>query len=117
MPVIALVILGVINKGPQPLQLIAEKFSQRSPISLDPLSTDSVTVVTLPLVNESNHLFQRIEQTLKNERRFAANAANELCTLLAALKTRTQVSQLNATAEMLPAIRRYSMALTLTSRS
>jgi two-component system, OmpR family, sensor histidine kinase QseC len=104
MPVIALVILGVINKGLQPLQLITQKVSQRSPLSLEPLSNASVPVEILPLVNELNHLFQRIEQTLENERRFTANAAHELRTPLAALKTHTQVLQLNATAGMRPAI-------------
>jgi two-component system sensor histidine kinase QseC len=48
------------------------------------------------MVDALNGLFQRVYRTLENERRFTANAAHELRTPLAALKTQAQAAQLNA---------------------
>ena len=100
LPVIALLLFYIISKGLKPLLAVAEKVSRRSPLSLEPISRDATPVEVLPLVDEINHLFKRIEQALENERRFTANAAHELRTPLAAIKTRVQVLQLSASPEL-----------------
>jgi len=99
LPIIALLIMGAINKGLKPLKAITERVSKRSPTSLAPFQINNVPSEVLPLVDELNHLFQRIDQALDNERRFTANAAHELRTPLASLKTNIQVLQLSATEE------------------
>jgi two-component system sensor histidine kinase QseC len=50
-----------------------------------------------PIVDSLNRLFERVQKALENERRFTANAAHELRTPLAALKTQAQVKQLDDT--------------------
>lgn len=100
LPIIAFILIGVVNKGLKPLQIVAKKVSTRSHLSLEPLSIEATPVEILPLVDEINHLFNRIEKALENERRFTANAAHELRTPLAAIKTQVQVLQLNATPEL-----------------
>ncbi len=106
LPFIALIILVVINQGLKPLQSVAQKVSKRSPSSLDGLSLDAVPVEVLPIVKELNHLFERIRQALDNERRFTSNAAHELRTPLAVLKTHVQVLQMKANEELQPTISR-----------
>jgi two-component system, OmpR family, sensor histidine kinase QseC len=104
LPLIALILIGVINKGLKPLQIVAKRVSTRSHLSLEPLSIEATPVEILPLVDEINHLFNRIEKALENERRFTANAAHELRTPLAAIKTQVQVLQMNSTPELEPGI-------------
>lgn len=106
LPFIALIILVVINQGLKPLQSVAEKVSKRSPSSLDGLRLDAVPVEVLPIVKELNQLFERIRQALDNERRFTSNAAHELRTPLAVLKTHVQVLQMKANDELQPTISR-----------
>lgn len=106
LPVILLLLFGLITKGLRPLQVVAEKVATRSHLSLEPLSTAATPVEIRPLVDEINRLFTRIERALENERRFTANAAHELRTPLAAIKTQVQVLQMDAGAELEPAISR-----------
>jgi two-component system sensor histidine kinase QseC len=51
------------------------------------------------MVESLNRLFSRVQSALDNERQFTANAAHELRTPLAALKTITQAKQLSDTSE------------------
>jgi two-component system sensor histidine kinase QseC len=50
-------------------------------------------VEVAPLVNSLNALFGRVSRLIENERRFTADAAHELRTPLAALKTQAQVAR------------------------
>jgi len=50
----------------------------------------------LPLVENLNRLFGRVARLLDNERRFTADAAHELRTPLAGLKTQAQVARASA---------------------
>jgi two-component system sensor histidine kinase QseC len=74
---------------------VAESVGRRAPGSLKPISTDTVPGEVVPMVEALNGLFQRVHHALENERRFTANAAHELRTPLAALKTQAQAAQLN----------------------
>lgn len=65
----------------------------RDPTNLAALETSDVPVEILPLVGSLNTLLVRLEQALTNERRFTADAAHELRTPLAALKTQAQVAR------------------------
>ncbi len=104
LPLILLLLIGIIKKGLGPLKKVAEKVAARSHLSLEPLSTEATPLEVVPLVDEINDLFIRIEQAMENERRFTANAAHELRTPLAAIKTQVQVLQLDAGKELEPYI-------------
>jgi two-component system sensor histidine kinase QseC len=95
LPVLGLIIYGLVGSGLRPLRRVAETVEQRDPGSLQPISTDAVPGEVVPMVEALNGLFQRVHHALENERRFTANAAHELRTPLAALKTQAQAAQLN----------------------
>jgi two-component system sensor histidine kinase QseC len=94
MPMIGLIIWIVVGSGLKPLQSIADKVKNRDPKSLESISTHSVPREVVPMVTSLNNLFYRVQRVLENERRFTADAAHELRTPIAALKTLTQAKSL-----------------------
>ncbi len=95
LPILGLIIWATIGKGLRPLEQVAETVEQRAPGSLQPIPTDNVPGEVIPIVDSLNRLFLRVQKAMENERRFTANAAHELRTPLAALKTQAQVKQLD----------------------
>jgi len=82
-----------------PLSHVSRELQERRPDNLAPLSTGGVPLEVAPLVASLNALFARVVRLIENERRFTADAAHELRTPLAALKTQAQVA-LDATADV-----------------
>lgn len=95
LPILGFIIWASVGKGLRPLEQVADTVEQRDSGSLQPISTDSVPGEVVPIVDSLNGLFLRVRRALENERRFTANAAHELRTPLAALKTQAQVRQLD----------------------
>ncbi len=91
-PLIALLTWLSVGASLRPLKRVAAAVSRRSPESLAPLDTLQVPEEALPMVDAMNGLFQRLEEAFERERRFTADAAHELRTPLAALKTQLQVA-------------------------
>lgn len=77
--------LGTLNK-------IVYEVSHREPEELESVEISSVPQEIKPLVGELNQLLYRLKQGFEREKRFAADAAHELRTPLAALKTQAQVA-------------------------
>lgn len=94
-PLSGLLIWIVIGKGLQSLHRVAREVAHRAPSFLDPVGIHPVPTEVKPLVEELNKLFLRLKMAFEREQRFAADAAHELRTPLAALKTQAQVA-LNA---------------------
>jgi len=94
LPLFALVIWLTVGSGLRPLKQVAKKVERRDPNSLVPISPEGVPHEVVPMVESLNRLFARVQSALENERRFTADAAHELRTPLAALKTLAQAKQL-----------------------
>jgi two-component system sensor histidine kinase QseC len=94
LPLLGLLIWIIVGRGLRPLVRVAGIVRQRNPGSLEPLPAERVPTEIMPMVDSLNHLFERVHRALENERRFTANAAHELRTPLAALKTHAQAMQL-----------------------
>jgi len=90
---VALLYFGV-SRGLKPVQALARQIGQRKPALLDPVDTAGVPAELQGVVGALNQLLQRLGSALEGEQRFTANAAHELLTPLAAIKTEVQLCQL-----------------------
>ena len=92
-PLLAILIWFSVRWGLAPLQTVAENVERRSASNLEPLNPQEAPSEIRPLLDALNRLFARIGALLERERRFTADAAHELRTPLAAIKTHAQVAQ------------------------
>ena len=91
-PGLGVLIWLAVSAGLTPLSRFANEVKQRQPDKLDPLELSDTPREVLPLQNALNSLFKRLQDSLEYERRFTADAAHELRTPLAAIKTQAQVA-------------------------
>lgn len=92
LPILALLIWFGVSAGLRPLQQLKQEVQQRAANRLEPLAMRGVPEEVTPLAQALNNLFLRLQQAFESERRFTADAAHELRTPLAALKTQAQVA-------------------------
>lgn len=92
LPVLAILIWFAVNAGLLPLSAVARQVQRRAPDNLTPLGEREVPQEVSPLVQALNTLFARLRASFEQERRFTADAAHELRTPLAAVKTQAQVA-------------------------
>jgi two-component system sensor histidine kinase QseC len=93
LPVLGLLIWFGVARGLRPLTTLGHQVEQRHSDNLAPLEAAAVPDEVAPLVAGLNRLFARVSASLDNERRFTADAAHELRTPLAAIKTQAQVAR------------------------
>jgi signal transduction histidine kinase len=93
LPLMAAGIWWAVNRVFRALQESANQVSQRTPSDLQEVSLDGAPNEVHPLLHAINRLFERVSSTLEHEQRFTADAAHELRTPLAAIKTNLQVIQ------------------------
>ncbi|MHA7841423.1 MAG: ATP-binding protein [Gammaproteobacteria bacterium] len=91
-PLLALLVWIVLGKGLSSLKRIAKEVSDRDRDYLEPVDIAKVPEEIKGLVDELNKLLIRLQEALDREKRFAGDAAHELKTPLAALKTQAQVA-------------------------
>ena len=91
-PFLGLLIWIIVGHGLNSLNKVAYEVSNREPGYLEPVDPESVPREIKPIVEELNELFRRLNDALEREKRFAADAAHELRTPLAALKAHAQVA-------------------------
>jgi two-component system sensor histidine kinase TctE len=78
-----------LDRGLAPLLRLRDAVLGRRPDDLEPFPANSVQGEIRPLVLALNDFMHRLEQKIARERRFLANAAHQLRTPLAVLKTQT----------------------------
>lgn len=91
MPVILLLIWWATGKSLQPLTQLSRAVDSRSFDDLSEIRVQSTPSEVIPLTQAMNRLLQRMGESFRREREFTDNAAHELRTPLAAMKTQTQV--------------------------
>ncbi|NYT76462.1 sensor histidine kinase N-terminal domain-containing protein [Alcaligenaceae bacterium] len=91
-PALGILIWLSVGAGLAPLSRFAREVKQREPDRLEPLDLTDTPREVLPLQDALNALFTRLRSSLEFERRFTADAAHELRTPLAAIKTQAQVA-------------------------
>lgn len=92
LPILAFMIWIGIGRGLAPLFKVTREVSLRAPDFLEPIVIGHIPTEIRPLAQALNELLSRLKEALEKERRFTDDAAHELRTPLAALKTQAQVA-------------------------
>ena len=92
LPVLALMIWFGVSYAMRPLNRVTRAVAARKLDNLEPINNRRIPEETKPLVDALNDLFTRLKTALDDILHFTADAAHELRTPLAALKTHAQVA-------------------------
>ncbi|MCK6424539.1 MAG: ATP-binding protein [Burkholderiaceae bacterium] len=109
LPLLALAVWFAIHRGVAPLRQIGDFLARRRPQTLYPIAMRNPPREMRPMLDALNDLFARIAELMESERRFTADAAHELRTPIAAIRTQAQV----ALGEADPGRRRHALLATL----
>jgi two-component system, OmpR family, sensor histidine kinase QseC len=109
LPLLALAAWWAVQSGTAPLRRLGQQLAQRQPQALQPVDLPQAPTELKPLLDALNGLFGRIGGLLESERRFTADAAHELRTPIAAIRTQAQV----AMGETDAALRLHALQATL----
>ena len=91
-PLAGILIWVIIGRGLSSLRIITAALRYRDPQYLESVSLEGVPIEIQPLIVELNKLLQRLQEAFEREKRFAADAAHELRTPLAAIRAQAQVA-------------------------
>lgn len=97
LPVVGMLVWTGIGRGLRALSTVSLEVAARAPDTLSPLDVSAAPSEILPLMENLNRLFARVDTLLDHERRFTADAAHELRTPLAAIRAQAQVAHGAAT--------------------
>ena len=92
LPLLALGLWWGVHRGMSPLRELGRQLRARSAAELQPLQLPAAPLEMQPLLEALNTLFARIQALMESERRFTADAAHELRTPIAAIRTQAQVA-------------------------
>jgi len=110
LPFLGLATWWAVRRGVTPLKKLSRSIAKRSPDDLAPVIIMTQTPAEMsPVLDALNQLFERIKTVWDAERRFTADAAHELRTPIAAIRTQAQV----ALAEPDDALRQHALRATL----
>jgi two-component system sensor histidine kinase QseC len=109
LPLLGLATWWAVRQGVTPLKKLGVSIAQRGPDDLAPVVMSQTPAELSPVLDALNQLFGRIQTVWEAERRFTADAAHELRTPIAAIRTQAQV----ALAETDDALRQHALRATL----
>jgi two-component system sensor histidine kinase QseC len=85
-----------VRNGLKPLRNLEQQISQRSSSDLHAVEAADIPVEVAPVVSALNRLLQQLSAAMEKEKRITADAAHELQTPLAAIKTEAQLALNNS---------------------
>jgi two-component system, OmpR family, sensor histidine kinase TctE len=88
--VIAAVVIWVVQSAVRPLKQISGEIASRAESDLSPVDASPAPRELQPLLQANNQLMARLDHLLQHQKRFVRDAAHQLRTPLAVLKTQTQ---------------------------
>lgn len=91
-PLAVLLVWFGLSKGLQPLTRLRETIEARQPADLSPISTRRVPEELEPLTEAFNAMLERMKRNMDAQQRFIADAAHQMRTPLAGLKTQAQLA-------------------------
>jgi two-component system sensor histidine kinase QseC len=109
LPLLGLATWWAVSSGVAPLRRLGRALAEREPQALSPVVIVDAPSEMTPMLAALNALFGRIGELMESERRFKADAAHELRTPIAAIRTQAQV----ALVETDDALRRHALSALL----
>ncbi len=88
--VIAAVVVWVVQRATRPVRALSRSLQARAEGDLTPLPADNAPHELQPLLVATNGVMQRLAALLEHRKRFVRDAAHQIRTPLAVLKTQTQ---------------------------
>lgn len=82
----------IVSIALRPLEDIKRAIAAKNPRNLETISVKHAPPEVAPLLNELNALFTKFKAVLEREKRFSGDAAHEMKTPLAALRTQAEVA-------------------------
>jgi two-component system sensor histidine kinase QseC len=92
LPLLALAGWSAVRLGLTPLRALGSELERRHPQALQPVDAADAPAEMRPLFAALNGLFGRVTTLIESERRFTADAAHELRTPIAAIRSQAQVA-------------------------
>ncbi|QJR12855.1 Adaptive-response sensory-kinase SasA [Usitatibacter rugosus] len=92
-PIVSGLALLAIYRGLAPIRRLREEIASRDPSDLRPLPVEGAPAEMEPLLKSVNVQMERVRANLDSQRHFVADAAHQLRTPLAALKTQSQLAR------------------------
>jgi two-component system, OmpR family, sensor histidine kinase TctE len=90
---IGLVVVWVVQRATRPVRDLSAQIEARAEDDLQPLDGSRAPRELHPLIDATNHALQRVGNLLEHQKRFVRDAAHQLRTPLAVLKTQVQSAQ------------------------
>lgn len=92
LPLAALLAGLGLTQGLEPLTLLQERIRARRPNDLSPINEDLAPAEIAPLVAAMNELLTQLAASTETQRRFVSNAAHQLKTPLAGMRTQAELA-------------------------
>src|SRR5690606_32944696 len=92
LPLAALLAGLGLTQGLEPLNLLQERIRSRRPNDLSPINEDLAPAEIAPLVTAMNELLTQLAASTETQRRFVSNAAHQLKTPLAGMRTQAELA-------------------------
>lgn len=91
-PFLAFILWIIIGYSLKSLKQLTSSLKTRNPRNFEPIYLAKIPDEIKPSTEAINHLFKQLKETFEQNERFSGDAAHELRTPLAALKTQAQVA-------------------------
>jgi two-component system, OmpR family, sensor histidine kinase TctE len=92
LPVAVVLVWAALSRGLSPLNRLQQRIRKRESSDLSPIDEREVPDEVAPLVRAINDLLARLDQSMASQKHFLADAAHQLKTPLAGLRTQAELA-------------------------